>query len=187
MQETHIDFRPYDQKRQLATVAVLKCIKTCLFQRWLESLFQTPTPLLFQNFWIRVRLLLKFEKPTPVQTRATLIDPTVIYPHFYLKSDRTDCCYSLNRKVTPVRVRFFTNIWLRAWIRVRKKKARKTHKPAESTPDPVPSLVCSCRRDLVSPMAWILLLYLLSCLFFATKTTTRRSLAFRCFAFILCI
>jgi len=27
-------------------------------QRWPESLFQTPTPLLFQNFWIRVRVLL---------------------------------------------------------------------------------------------------------------------------------
>jgi len=25
-------------------------------QRWPESLFQTPAPLLFQNFWIRVRM-----------------------------------------------------------------------------------------------------------------------------------
>ena len=70
-------------------------------QRWPESLFQTPTLLLFQNFWIRVQLFLKFENPTPVQTPATIIEPTVIYPCFYLRNDRTDSCYCRNGKVTP--------------------------------------------------------------------------------------
>jgi len=38
---------------------LIKTLQVCLFlkhshQRWLESLFQAPLPLLFQNFWIRV-------------------------------------------------------------------------------------------------------------------------------------
>ena len=70
-------------------------------QRWLESLFQTPIPLLLKNFWIRVRLLFKFENPTPVQTPATIIDPTVIYPCFYLRNHRKDPCFCRNGKVTP--------------------------------------------------------------------------------------
>jgi len=78
-------------------------VREHLFQRWPELLFQTPTPLLFQNFWIRgrIRLFFKFENPTPVQTPATPIDPTVIYPCFYLRNDRTDSCYCRNGKVTP--------------------------------------------------------------------------------------
>ena len=50
------------------------------YQRLPESLFQTPTPLLFQNFLIRVRLFFKFENPTLVQTPATIIHPTIICP-----------------------------------------------------------------------------------------------------------
>jgi len=68
---------------------------------WPESLFQTPTPLLFQNFWIRVRLFFKYENPTPVQTPATIIDPTVICPCFYLGNNRTSSRYCRNWKVTP--------------------------------------------------------------------------------------
>jgi len=71
-------------------------------QRCPESLFQTPTPLLFQNFWIRVWQFFKFENPPPVQTPATIIDPTVIYPCFYLRNDHTDSCNCRNWKVTPV-------------------------------------------------------------------------------------
>ena len=63
-----------------------------LKQRWPQSLFQTPTPLLFQNFWIwfliRVRKFLKFENPTLVQTPVTIINPTLIYPCFYLRKWR---------------------------------------------------------------------------------------------------
>ena len=74
-------------------------------QRWPESLFQTPTLLLFQNFWIRirirVRLFFKFQNPTPVQTPATINDPTIIYPYFYLRNDHTDSYYCRNGKVTP--------------------------------------------------------------------------------------
>ena len=42
-------------------------------QRRPESLFQTPTPLIFQNFWNRMRVqkFFKFHHPTPVQTLAT--------------------------------------------------------------------------------------------------------------------
>jgi len=46
-------------------------------QRWPEPLLQAPTPLLFQNIWIRVwvRLFFKFENPTLVQTPTKIIDP----------------------------------------------------------------------------------------------------------------
>jgi len=74
------------------------------YQRWPESLFHIPTPLLFHNFWIRVpirvRLFLKFQNPTPVQTPVTIIDPTVIYPCFYLRNDRIDSCNCQMGKVT---------------------------------------------------------------------------------------
>jgi len=67
-----------------------------------ESLFQTPTPLLFQNFSIRIRVrkYFKFENPTPVQTPAT-IDPTEIYPCFCSRNDHEGPCYCRNWKVTP--------------------------------------------------------------------------------------
>jgi len=73
--------------------------------------FQTPTPLLFQNFWIWVRLFFKFENPTLVQTPATTIDPNVIYPCFYQKNDRTDSCYCWNGKVTRSRSGFSQIFW----------------------------------------------------------------------------
>ena len=79
-------------------------------QRWPESLFQTPTLHLFQNFWIRVRLFFKYENSTPVQTPATINHPTAIYPYFYLRNDRTGSCYCQNRKETPGP--YFTNFWL---------------------------------------------------------------------------
>jgi len=72
-----------------------------IFQRWPESLFQSPTLLLFQNFRIRVRQFFKFENPTPVQTLATIIDQTEIYPCFYLRNEHTDSCYCRNGEVTP--------------------------------------------------------------------------------------
>jgi len=49
-------------------------------KRWPMLLFQTATPILFQNCSIRVRLFFKFENPAPVQTPATIIDPTVSLP-----------------------------------------------------------------------------------------------------------
>jgi len=50
-------------------------------QRWPKSLFQTPTPVLFQIFWsrIQVRKIFKFENPTPVQTLATRDDHNPVY------------------------------------------------------------------------------------------------------------
>ena len=60
-----------------------------VLRRWPEPIFQTLTPLLFQNFWIRFRQFFKFENPTTVQTPATIIDPTVIYPCFYIRNDHT--------------------------------------------------------------------------------------------------
>ena len=44
---------------------------------------------------------LKFESSPHAQTSATIIDPTVIYPCFYLRNDHTDSCYCRNWKVTP--------------------------------------------------------------------------------------
>jgi len=46
---------------------------SCLLQRWLESLFQTPTLLLFQNYWIRVQQFFKFENLTLVHHRSNRI------------------------------------------------------------------------------------------------------------------
>jgi len=45
--------------------------------------------------------LFKFENPTSVQTPAAIIDPTVFYPYFYQRNDRTESCYCRNGKVTP--------------------------------------------------------------------------------------
>jgi len=67
--------------------------------------FSDSDSTLFQNFGIRVRiqvrLFFKFKNPTPVQTPATIIDPTVIHPCFDQRNDRTDSCYCWNGKVTP--------------------------------------------------------------------------------------
>jgi len=92
--------------------------------------YSAPVP----NFWMRVRLLFKFENPTPVQTPATIIDPTVIHPCFYLRNDHADSCYYRNGKVTPVRVRFFSNLTPDLGS-----KEKRRILP-ESTPDPVPPL-----------------------------------------------
>jgi len=67
--------------------------------------YNSPTALLFQNFGIRVQIrfwqFFKFEIPTPVQTPATIINSTLIYPCFYLRNDHTDPCSCQNWKVTP--------------------------------------------------------------------------------------
>jgi len=109
------------------------------YQRWPESFFQTPTPLFFQNFGIRARIrfrqFLKFENPTPVQTPATIINPTLIYPCFYLKNDHTDSCYCRNWKVTPNLGPVFLKFWLQVW-----KKKRIILPESTPVPDPVPPL-----------------------------------------------
>jgi len=69
-----------------------------------------------RNFWVRilVRQFFKFENPTPVQTPASIIDPTVSYPCFYLRNDHTDSCCCRNWKVTldpgPFFPKFFTPV-----------------------------------------------------------------------------
>jgi len=78
-------------------------------------------PVVFQNFWIRVRQFFKFENPTPVQTPATIIDPTVFYPYFYYINDQKDSCYCRHWKVTLDPGPVFPKFSLR--IRVRKKNA----------------------------------------------------------------
>ena len=88
-------------QRQEAEVSGYWFFNSCPYQRRPESLFQTRTPLLFQNFWIRVRQFFKFDNPTPVQTPATIIDPTVIYTWLYLRYNRTDSCHNRNGKMTP--------------------------------------------------------------------------------------
>jgi len=105
-----------EKQQQVRKFAWQIMFNTGAVQRWPESLFQTPTPLLFQNFCIRgrirVQLFFKFENPFPVQTPVTIIDATVIYPCFYLRNDHTDSCYCRNWKVTldpgPIFHKFLT-------------------------------------------------------------------------------
>ena len=106
-----------------------------LWQRWPESFFHTPTPLLFQNFWILVRKFFKFVNPTPVQTPVAIIDPTVYYPCFYLKNGNTDSYYCRNWKVTPDTGPVFPKLLTPG--------PKKTQNPTgvdSGTPDPVPPL-----------------------------------------------
>ena len=76
-----------------------------LYQRLAESLIQTPTPLLLQNFLIRARIrvlqFFKFENPTRVQTPAAIINPTLILPCFFIINDDTDFCYCQKWNLTP--------------------------------------------------------------------------------------
>jgi len=57
---------------------------------------------------IRVRLFFKLVNPTPVQTPAAVINPTLIYPCFCLRNYHTDSWSCRNLKVTPV-IRFYQN------------------------------------------------------------------------------
>jgi len=59
-----------------------------------------PVPKFLNRVRIRVRQFFKFENLTPVQTPATIIDPTEIYPCLYLRNDHTDSCYCWNGQVT---------------------------------------------------------------------------------------
>jgi len=81
--------------------------------------------------------------PAPVQTPATIIDPTVIYPCFYLRNDRMDSCYCRNGKVTPGRGPVFHKFWLRVRIQLRKKNTESFQSRIPQQ-DPVPPLLC-CR------------------------------------------
>jgi len=76
-------------------------------QGWPESLCPTPTPLLFQNFWIRIRVrkFFKFENPTPVNIPAT-IDQIKIYPCFYWRNDHADSCYQWRSLETCLKTLF---------------------------------------------------------------------------------
>jgi len=77
------------------TAQTLWVLQACtMVQRWPESLFQTLTPLLFQNVWIRIRQFFIFWNPTTVQTPATIVDSTVIYPCFYLKKSTIHECFT---------------------------------------------------------------------------------------------
>jgi len=90
-------------------------------QRWPESLFQTSTPLLFQNVWNRIGVqnFFQIENATPVQTPAT-IDKC---QWFFLKNDHAGSCYGRNWKVNPDPSPVFQKkFWLRVRIQVRKKR-----------------------------------------------------------------
>ena len=124
---------------------------TPLCQRWHESLFQTPTPLLLQNFVItvRIRQVFKFENPTPAQTPATTINPILNYPCVYLRSDRTDSCYCRNLNVTPDPV--FPKYWLR--IRVRKKSAESCRSRLRCSGSGPTSALCTSETSGLSYLA----------------------------------
>jgi len=114
-------------------------------QRWPESLFQTPTPLLFQNFWIRVRIWVRqffnLKKQTPVQTPAAIIDSTVIYPCFYNKTwpRRLLLLMKLKSDSGSVFLQIFDSGY-------GSRSKRKTQNPAgvdSGPPNPVPPMVSS--------------------------------------------
>jgi len=68
-------------------------------QSWPESRFQTPTPVLFQNFRIQLRRLFKFENATHVRTpkpslRTKLTSCLKLFPY-------ANSCYCRKWKVTP--------------------------------------------------------------------------------------
>ena len=109
-------------------------------QRWPESRFQTPTPLLFQNFRIRVRNRVRqfviFVNPTPVQTPATIIDLGVIYSCFYFRNDNRLLLLP-KLKSDPGSGSSFSQTFDSG-------SERKTQNPAgvdSGYPDPVPPLV----------------------------------------------
>jgi len=115
-------------------------------QRWPESLFQTPTPFLFQNFWILVQEFFNFENPALVQTPATIIDPIVI-SHAFTEEMTTQTAATAEIEKS-LRVQFFTNFWL--WDQVWKKntescrcRLRKSGSGATSGASILKSLYCS--------------------------------------------
>jgi len=92
---------------------LLQVLQTWYSRKWLHNvigsrggrkLFQTPIPLLLQKFKLQIRVRIwkffKFENPNLVQTPAT-IDPTKIYPCFYLRNSHSESCYCRKWKVTP--------------------------------------------------------------------------------------
>ena len=79
-----------------------------------------------KNFvWQRVRKFFKFENPTPVQTPATL-DPTEIYPWFYLRNYHADSCTAKIENWLRIRTRFFTNFWHRHWFGKKNEESRRS-------------------------------------------------------------
>ena len=70
-------------------------------QRWPVSLFPDSDSSPVPKFLNPAPKIFKFDNPTPVQTPATIIDPTIIYPCFYLRYGHTDSCYCRNWKVAP--------------------------------------------------------------------------------------
>jgi len=135
-----ISFQIRKNCKYRAGYAILSILTSAHYQKWLESLFQTPTPFLFQNFWIRVRvrLFFKFEHPTPVPTPLqSSIQPWFTHV-FFPRNDHADSCYSRIRNVTPGPVfhRFLTPC-------PDPDPKEKRRIPPESTvdkPDPVPPL-----------------------------------------------
>jgi len=104
--------------------SVLKVVNNSLIQAYLTQsscqrlpgpIFQTPTPLLFQNFWTRiwvqVQQFFKFGNRTPVQTLVTTINATQIYLCFYLKKWPHRLPLIPTLKLTPGPGPFFSRIF----------------------------------------------------------------------------
>ena len=111
--------------------------------------FSDRTPLLFQNFGIRIRQFFKFENPTLVQTPATTINPTSIFPCFYLRNDHTDSCSCRNWKVTLDPSTFFPKFLTPGPDPVRRKNAesyRSRLRLPESGPTSGGLVPCSARH-----------------------------------------
>ena len=74
-----------------------------------------------------------FMNPTPIQTPATITDPTVIYSCFYLRNDHTDSCYCQNWKVTPDPGSIFHKFLTPRPDPARKKNAESCRNPLQNS------------------------------------------------------
>jgi len=104
-----------------------------------------------QNFSIRIRQFFKFENPTPVQTPATIINPTLIYPL------RLDFCPlpMFSRRKCPPRLLLlsklksdsgsgFSQIFDCGSGSASERKTQNSAGVDSGTPDPVPPLLDTC-------------------------------------------
>jgi len=62
----------------------------CVHMRGDWSHFSDPDCAPVPKFWNPGPAIFQIWNPTPVQTPATIINPTLSYPCFYLRNDHTD-------------------------------------------------------------------------------------------------
>jgi len=116
------------------------------------------------------REFFKFENPTPVRNLAT-VDPTEIYPCFFLRNGHADSCYWRNWKWLHTRVLFFTIFWLRVRIRNKNQNPAGVH---SDTPDPMCNPIQIMFHFAFFLLALCLKVLMLECLHFSHTTGSLR-------------